>query len=327
MTVDFITDSGRTRVEFPDNRRLLELCGTHDRNLKKIEDSLGVQILRCGNQLLVLGDETDRQAADDTLRNLYASLEQGLNLESFDLDAAVRTGGHFEPWTPCVNDPQQGLPGSHVVTPRKIVKPRNSAQMSFVRSLMEKTIVFGIGPAGTGKTYLATAMAVSMFQANLVRRIVLVRPVVEAGERIGFLPGDMKEKVDPYMRPLYDAMRDFMPQKRIERLIGEGLIEIAPLAFMRGRTLSSSFIILDEAQNTTSMQMRMFLTRIGSDSRMAVTGDVTQIDLPHGVGSGLVEARRVLGKIKDVAFGTFSAADVVRHDLVGRIIEAYERNA
>ena len=327
LTVEFVAALGGTRVEFPDNRRLLELCGVHDQNLKKIEDGLGVQIVRRGNQLLLLGDEPDRQAADDTLRSLYAGLERGVDLDPFDVDAALRANGRA-----CRLDRTESCwstehDAGEIVTPRKAVRPRNAAQRSFVEALASKTIVFGVGPAGTGKTYLAAAMAVSMLQANHVKRVVLVRPAVEAGERLGFLPGDMKDKVDPYMRPLYDALRDFLPHKRVERLIAEGIIEIAPLAFMRGRTLSSSFVVLDEAQNTTSMQMRMFLTRLGTESRMAVTGDVTQIDLPRGVESGLIEARSILTGVRGIAFSSFSAGDVVRHDLVGRIIEAYEHTA
>jgi phosphate starvation-inducible PhoH-like protein len=210
-------------------------------------------------------------------------------------------------------------------TRRKLVEPRTAAQSAYVRNLFRHELVFGIGPAGTGKTYLAVAAAVAMFIDGHVDRIVLSRPAVEAGERLGFLPGDMKEKVDPYMQPLYDALNDFFPTKQVQKLIEERQIEIAPLAFMRGRTLANACVVLDEAQNATTMQMKMFLTRLGEGSRMAVTGDTTQIDLPRGVMSGLVEAERILAGVEGVGFTRFGPEDVVRHPLVARIIRAYER--
>jgi phosphate starvation-inducible PhoH-like protein len=209
-------------------------------------------------------------------------------------------------------------------TRRKLVEPRTQAQRDYVKLLFARQLVFGIGPAGTGKTYLAVAAAVAALIENRVERIILSRPAVEAGERLGFLPGDMKEKVDPYMQPLYDALSDFLPAKQVQKMIEEKTIEIAPLAFMRGRTLSGAFVVLDEAQNATEMQMKMFLTRLGEGSRMAVTGDVTQIDLPRGVRSGLIEAERLLQGIEGIGFARFGARDVVRHPLVARIIEAYE---
>ncbi len=209
-------------------------------------------------------------------------------------------------------------------TRRKLVEPRTAAQKAYVRALFRNELVFGIGPAGTGKTYLAVAAAASMYIDGHVDKIILCRPAVEAGERLGFLPGDMKEKVDPYMQPLYDALNDFFPPKQVAKLIEEKQIEIAPLAFMRGRTLASAYVVLDEAQNATTMQMKMFLTRLGEGSRMAVTGDTTQIDLPRGVTSGLVEAERILRDVPGVGFAHFTAEDVVRHPLVARIIRAYE---
>jgi phosphate starvation-inducible PhoH-like protein len=209
-------------------------------------------------------------------------------------------------------------------TRKKLVEPRTAAQKDYVRQLFRHELVFGLGPAGTGKTYLAVAAAVAMFIDGQVDKIILSRPAVEAGERLGFLPGDMKEKVDPYMQPLYDALNDFFPARQVQKMIEEKQIEIAPLAFMRGRTLSNAYVVLDEAQNATTMQMKMFLTRLGEGSRMAVTGDVTQIDLPRGVPSGLVEAARVLEGVAGIGFARFTAADVVRHPLVARIIEAYE---
>ena len=209
-------------------------------------------------------------------------------------------------------------------TRRKLVEPRTASQKAYVRNLFHHELVFGLGPAGTGKTYLAVAAAVSMYIEGRVDRIILSRPAVEAGERLGFLPGDMKEKVDPYMQPLYDALNDFFPPKQVAKLIEEKQIEIAPLAFMRGRTLSSAYVVLDEAQNATTMQMKMFLTRLGEGSRMAVTGDVTQIDLPRGVKSGLIEAERILRDVPGIGFTRFTADDVVRHPMVARIIRAYE---
>jgi len=209
-------------------------------------------------------------------------------------------------------------------TRKKVVEPRSAAQKAYVRALFEHELAFGIGPAGTGKTYLAVAVGVSMFMEGHVDRILLSRPAVEAGERLGFLPGDMKDKVDPYMQPLYDALHDFLPGKQLARLMEERKIEIAPLAFMRGRTLSNAFVVLDEAQNATQMQMKMFLTRLGEGSRMVVTGDRSQVDLPRGVQSGLRDAERLLGGVDGIAFNYFTARDVVRHPLVARIIEAYD---
>jgi phosphate starvation-inducible PhoH-like protein len=212
-------------------------------------------------------------------------------------------------------------------TRKKVVEPRTPAQKAYVRNLFRHELVFGLGPAGTGKTYLAVAAAVSMFIEGQVDKIILSRPAVEAGERLGFLPGDMKEKVDPYMQPLYDALNDFLPSKQLLKLMEEKRIEIAPLAFMRGRTLSRAFVVLDEAQNATAMQMKMFLTRLGEGSRMAITGDATQIDLPRGVPSGLVEVERILAGVKGIGFTYFTSRDVVRHPMVARVIEAYERDA
>ena len=214
-----------------------------------------------------------------------------------------------------------------IKTQKKLVQPKSSNQNSFISSMLSKELVFGIGPAGTGKTYLAIAVAVSLFSQGLVEKIVLTRPAVEAGERLGFLPGDMKEKVDPYMQPLYDALNDFLPGKVVSKMYEKGSIEIAPLAFMRGRTLKDSFIILDEGQNASPSQMKMFLTRLGIGSRMVVTGDITQIDLPRGFKSGLVEASEVLSKISEIDFIKFNDVDIVRHSLVRKIAKAYEKNS
>lgn len=320
-----MTASEETHVEFPDNRRLIALCGVHDQNLNQIETGLGIQIARRGNRLVLLGDSARRTAGDEALKKLYARLESGRTIEPGDIDAAIRFKSPETAKLPEAAASQRGrVPGAiEIQTRRRIVEPRTPAQTEYVKALLGKSMVFGIGPAGTGKTYLAVAVAVSMYLQGGVDRIVLSRPAVEAGERLGFLPGDMKEKIDPYMQPLYDALYDFLPGKQVDRLIDERRIEIAPLAFMRGRTLSSSFVVLDEAQNATRMQMKMFLTRLGVGSRMAITGDITQIDLPKGVESGLVEAQRLLAPVPSIAFRSFSSADVVRNALVGRIIDAY----
>jgi len=316
-------DMVETTLEFPDNRLLIDLCGEFDRNLAQVEHQMGVHILRRGNRLAVIGDKGAREQAAAVLRSLYARLEAGRSIAAGDIDGAMRMG---RPVTPAGEGEQIELfnPGMELRTRKKPIEPRTEAQKAYVANLFQNELGFGIGPAGTGKTYLAVAVGVTMFISGAVERIVLSRPAVEAGERLGFLPGDMKEKVDPYMQPLYDALNDFLPAKQVEKLIAEKRIEIAPLAFMRGRTLSNAFVVLDEAQNATSMQMKMFLTRLGEGSRMVITGDRTQVDLPRGVSSGLSEAERILKGVKGVSFNYFTAKDVVRHPLVARIIEAYE---
>jgi phosphate starvation-inducible PhoH-like protein len=318
--------AGDRVVSFPDNRLLIDLCGQFDRNLAAIEQATGVSINRRGNELALHGDEAGIARAADVLEQLYARLERGRGLEAGDLDSALRMRPDTAPGPVLDGSQLEMFRGGDVEirTRRKVVEPRTPAQKDYVRNLFAHELVFGIGPAGTGKTYLAVAAAVSMFIDGHVDRIVLSRPAVEAGERLGFLPGDMKEKVDPYMQPLYDALNDFLPAKQVQKLIEEKQIEIAPLAFMRGRTLSHAFVLLDEAQNATSMQMRMFLTRLGNASRMAITGDMTQVDLPRGVPSGLIEAERVLKGVAGIGFSRFGSADVVRHPLVARIIDAYD---
>ena len=313
-----------TLLEFPDNRLLISLCGEFDRNLAQIEHQLGVHILRRGNRLAVIGDRGAREQAAAVLRSVYARLEAGRSVVAGDIDGAIRlsrptalapeaeqiemfTGGRYE-----------------LRTRRKSVEPRTDAQKTYVKNLFDNELGFGIGPAGTGKTYLAVAVGVTMLITGAVEKMILSRPAVEAGERLGFLPGDMKEKIDPYMQPLYDALNDFFPQKHVEKLMLEKRIEIAPLAFMRGRTLSNAFVVLDEAQNATTMQMKMFLTRLGEGSRMVITGDRTQVDLPRGTASGLADAERILKDVRGCSFNYFTAKDVVRHPLVARIIEAYE---
>ncbi|MFP4404284.1 PhoH family protein [Rhodosalinus sp.] len=309
-------------IEFPDNRLLIDLCGEHDRHLAEIEAKLHVQIMRRGNQLAVIGEDAARQEAVDVLESLYQRLEQGRSVERADIDRELRVGQ-----APGDQLEMFGAGPVEIKTRKKLVEPRTDAQRAYVASLFRSELAFGIGPAGTGKTYLAVAVGVSMYLAGRVDRIVLSRPAVEAGERLGFLPGDMREKVDPYMQPLYDALNDFLPGKQAARLMEEKAIEIAPLAFMRGRTLSNAFVVLDEAQNATSMQMKMFLTRLGEGSRMVITGDRSQVDLPRGITSGLADAERILSKVPGIAFNYFTAKDVVRHPLVAAIIEAYDSDA
>ncbi len=321
-------DVNETLLEFPNNRLLIDLCGEYDRNLAQIEHKLGVQIVRRGNQLSVHGDGKTRDKAADVLESLYARLEAGRGLESGDIDGALRLGRSADGTGARAGDQLEMFQGGRVEvgTRKKIVEPRTEAQKAYVQALFKHELAFGIGPAGTGKTYLAVAVGVNLFIGGHVDKIILSRPAVEAGERLGFLPGTEKEKMDPYMRPLYDALNDFLPGKQVQKLMEEGRIEIAPLAFMRGRTLSNAFVVLDEAQNATSMQMKMFLTRLGEGSRMVITGDRTQVDLPRGVVSGLAEAERILTGVEGMSFNYFSAKDVVRHPLVARIIEAYDRN-
>ena len=319
-------DPSDTLLEFPDNRLLIDLCGELDRNIVQIESRLGVAIHRRGNHLALHGPAPEREAAEQVLRSLYARLEQGRPVAPGDVEAAIRMApGPGPALVPRISQLDMfSAEPLEIRTRRKVVEPRTAAQKAYVRNLFRNELVFGLGPAGTGKTYLAVAAAVAMFIEGHVDKIILSRPAVEAGERLGFLPGDMKEKVDPYMQPLYDALNDFFPAKQVQKLMEERQIEIAPLAFMRGRTLANAFVVLDEAQNATTMQMKMFLTRLGEGSRMAVTGDVTQIDLPRGVTSGLVEAERLLREVPGVGFSRFTAEDVVRHPLVARIIRAYE---
>ncbi len=320
-----------TLVEFPDNRLLIELCGQYDRNLAAIEQGFGVVIMRRGNRLVLHGPGDQRERAAEALEELYGRLERGRAVEQGDVDAAIRLGSVPEGGAAQGDGPEPDqqfdmFPGGRVEirTRRRVIEPRSNTQRAYVAELFLKELVFGLGPAGTGKTYLAVAAAVAMFFEQRVDRIILSRPAVEAGERLGFLPGDMREKIDPYLRPLYDALDDMIPSKQLARLMEEGKVEVAPLAFMRGRTLANAFVVLDEAQNTTEMQMKMFLTRLGEGSRMAVTGDPSQIDLPPGTGSGLLEALRVLEGVDEIGFVRFSSADVVRHPLVARIVEAYD---
>ncbi|MGJ8604591.1 MAG: PhoH family protein [Marivita sp.] len=312
-------------IEFPDNRLLIDLCGEYDRNLTEIETRLGVQILRRGNQLAIHGQPDAQAEARDVLMSLYQRLEQGRTVSPGDIDREFRVS----PPEVTPDDQMEMFEGGpvEIKTRKKLVEPRTDAQKAYVRALFDNELAFGIGPAGTGKTYIAVAVGVNMFITGQVDKIILSRPAVEAGEKLGYLPGDMKDKVDPYMQPLYDALNDFLPGKQLAKMMEEKVIEIAPLAFMRGRTLSNAFVVLDEAQNATSMQMKMFLTRLGEGSRMVITGDRTQIDLPRGVASGLSDAERLLKTIPRISFNYFTSKDVVRHPLVAAIIEAYEKDA
>ncbi|MEZ5752818.1 MAG: PhoH family protein [Paracoccaceae bacterium] len=318
------SDPFQTLLEFPDNRLLVELCGEYDRNLAKLEVELGVQVIRRGNQLHVMGEAEARARAATTLQGLYDRLTEGRAVESGDVLGAIRLNERL----PGETQPDMFRDGPmEIRTRKKHISPRTKAQQAYAKSLFEKELNFGIGPAGTGKTYFAVAAAVNLFAEGHVDKIILSRPAVEAGERLGFLPGDMKEKVDPYMQPLYDALNDFLPSKQLQKLMEEKRIEIAPLAFMRGRTLSNAFIVLDEAQNATEMQMKMFLTRLGEGSRMAITGDRSQVDLPRGVPSGLASAERILKGIEGIGFTYFTASDVVRHPMVAKIVAAYEKDS
>ena len=314
-----------TRIEFPDNRLLAELCGEFDRNLTTIETDQSLQIVRRGNLIILVGDTSACMQTASILQSLYVRLEQGRNVLPADVAAELRMNVISSDVIKTDKQMEMLRGGPvEIKTRKKLVEPRTAAQKAYVQALLKNELSFGIGPAGTGKTYLAVAVAVSMFITGRVDKIILSRPAVEAGERLGFLPGDMKEKVDPYMQPLYDALNDFLPAKQMAKLMDDKAIEIAPLAFMRGRTLANAFVVLDEAQNATSMQMKMFLTRLGEGSRMVITGDRTQIDLPRGVQSGLADAERLLGAIPKISFNYFTSKDVVRHPLVAAIIDAYE---
>ena len=300
-----------------DNQRLANLCGALDENLKQIESAFDVAIARRGEQFSISGAPGPSRLAAEALQRFYQQATDSVSLEDIQL-GLIEIGGSTGPAAPA--------DALVLQTRRRDLHGRTPRQVQYIRQIREHDITFGIGPAGTGKTYLAVACAVDAFERDAVKRIVLVRPAVEAGERLGFLPGDLAQKVDPYLRPLYDALYDLMGFEKVGKLFERGAIEIAPLAFMRGRTLNHSFIILDEAQNTTPEQMKMFLTRIGFGSRAVVTGDVTQIDLAKNQKSGLVEAAMILADVRGIAFTQFLADDVVRHPLVQRIVQAYERH-
>jgi phosphate starvation-inducible protein PhoH and related proteins len=313
------TDANQFVLTFENNRYASELFGQFDQNLKLLEQRLNIDARARGNSVSISGDVVATNQARRALDYLYDRLQKG------DVEGAIRMA--------IAADDQLSLPTmerkakltmSQISTRKKTIAARTPTQDTYIRALERSELVFGVGPAGTGKTYLAVAYAAQLLERGAVDRIILSRPAVEAGERLGFLPGDMKEKVDPYLRPLYDALYDMMPGDKVERAITAGVIEIAPLAFMRGRTLANAAVILDEAQNTTSMQMKMFLTRLGENGRMIVTGDPSQVDLPRGVKSGLVEALQILKGVEGVSVVRFKDVDVVRHPMVARIVRAYE---
>ncbi|MEJ2719164.1 MAG: PhoH family protein [Deltaproteobacteria bacterium] len=325
MKPNYVEEGGRLprRVSFDDIGAFQALIGELSKNIKHIEKSLGVSISIKGNTVSISGESPSDDVAERLLKQLYPLARDGYPIHPADIDQGVRL---------LSNQPEAKLkdllrdtifisPGKRPVTPKTVNQKR------YVQAIRSHDIVFGIGPAGTGKTYLAMAMAVASFYKKELRRIILARPAVEAGEKLGFLPGDLYEKVNPYLRPLYDALHDMIDFEKAARMIQRGDIEVAPLAFMRGRTLNDSFVILDEAQNATSEQMKMFLTRLGYSSQAVITGDITQIDLPEGVRSGLVEAQEIFQHIEGIAFVTFSDQDVVRHPLVQEIIKAYERRS
>ena len=302
---------------------LARLCGQFDQHLKQIEARLKVTISSRGNQFSISGIEQSRRSAALLLEQLYLEISQGINVNP----ESVHLQLHQINNKPKTEDEKKLIQPTLVVnTPRVIVKPRGKNQQEYVRSIKKYDVNFGVGPAGTGKTYLAVACAVESLKAEQVRRILLVRPAVEAGEKLGFLPGDLNQKIDPYLRPLYDALYEMLGFETVSKYIERNIIEVAPLAFMRGRTLSNAFIILDESQNTTKEQMKMFLTRIGFGSTAVITGDATQIDLPHGQQSGLTHIMRVLEDIEGIDFTYFQARDVVRHPMVQKIVEAYEEH-
>jgi phosphate starvation-inducible PhoH-like protein len=314
----------RTVLAFDDNRLASALFGQYGQNLALLERRLGVVADSRGNHLTLEGPREACEQARHVLEGLYEQLKQGNELTAGDVEGAIRLAGSqgslfdFDPGSSRKNFEEINLR-------KRPVRARTPGQDAYIRALKHHSLVFGTGPAGTGKTWLAVANAVHLYERKEVDRIILSRPAVEAGERLGFLPGDMREKVDPYLRPIYDALYDLMDARIVERALQTGEIEIAPLAFMRGRTLSNAAVILDEAQNTTSMQMKMFLTRLGENSRMIVTGDPSQVDLPHGQISGLQEAVRLLAGVEGIGHVVFSTEDVIRHELVARIVAAYDR--
>lgn len=309
-------------LEPAETRRLVSLCGPFDDNIKQLERRIGVEISYRNNHFQIVGAPQNCLTANNLLKELYIETQpvrgSTPDLEPDTVHLAIQEAVALDLEAP--RDEKE----LYIKTKRGVIKPRNPNQSDYVRNIVSHDITFGIGPAGTGKTYLAVAAAVDALERQEVRRILLTRPAVEAGEKLGFLPGDLSQKVDPYLRPLYDALFEMMGFEKVERLIERNVIEVAPLAYMRGRTLNDAFIILDESQNTTVEQMKMFLTRIGFNSRAVITGDITQIDLPKHQKSGLRHSIEVLGEVSEISFNFFQAKDVVRHPVVARIVEAYE---
>ena len=305
--------------ELFNNQLVQQLNGPQDSNLKLLEKLLNVEISSFGNKIKINGDAAAVKQARNALEVLHHKLSKGVELNEQEVKAAVRLTEDSAP----ISESEE-LADIVLKTKKRHIYPRSATQARYIQEMMNNEMVFGLGPAGTGKTYLAVALAVSMMLEGKIDKIILSRPAVEAGENLGFLPGDLKDKVDPYLRPLYDALYEMLPAEQVDKKLAVGEIEIAPLAFMRGRTLSNAFIILDEAQNTTPMQMKMFLTRLGENSRMVINGDLSQVDLPRGVISGLKDALDTLDNVPGIGSTTFSAADVVRHGLVAKIVKAYE---
>ncbi len=314
-------ESDVLELDFGDHRLFQDLLGHHDEHVKAIERTLGVRIAVHGSTLAVSGDPVQQELAGRVLRQLYGVVEKGYPVYTSDVDYAIRILSRDR----SANLREIFLDTIYISSHKRIITPKSMAQKQYIEAIRNFDIVFGIGPAGTGKTYLAMAMAVAELMKNNFARMILTRPAVEAGEKLGFLPGDLAEKVNPYLRPLYDALHDMVDFDRAQKMLERGVIEVAPLAFMRGRTLNDSFVILDEAQNTTGEQMKMFLTRLGYGSKAVITGDVTQIDLPAGRTSGLKEAQHILAGIEGIRFCEFTERDVVRHRLVQDIITAYDR--
>ncbi len=316
-----MTENLSDHLRFSNSAYVQELCGPQGRNLETVRDRTGVSIEQRGSEITITSrDQSSLDLAKNCLLQLYALIESGYKVYSEDMEAAIRI---------LSRDKEADLKKIFkkevfIVSSKKTIAPKSATQRKYLQAIKEKDLVFGIGPAGTGKTYLAVAVAISFLMQRMVKRIILARPAVEAGEKLGFLPGDMLEKVNPYLRPLYDALHDMLEFGKVQELLEGGMIEIAPLAFMRGRTLNESFIILDEAQNTTPEQMKMFLTRMGLGSKAVITGDITQVDLPGAAVSGLIQSREVLAKTEGIRFVYFDEHDVIRHSLVARIIKAYD---
>ncbi|MDA9063753.1 PhoH family protein [Pseudomonadales bacterium] len=314
------TEPFQVKLEPNDSQQLANLCGPFDAHLRQIEKRLGITINNRGNAFHLIGESSIVRSAGELLQQLYQEVKRGTHLTADMIHLSLQDSGVDA----LLSDEADGN-DFLITTRKKTIKPRGKNQIDYVQAVRAHDINFGVGPAGTGKTYLAVACAVEALDQELVRRILLVRPAVEAGEKLGFLPGDLSQKIDPYLRPLYDALYEMIGFERVEKLIEKNIIEVAPLAYMRGRTLNESFIILDESQNTTTEQMKMFLTRVGFGSTVVVTGDITQVDLPHRTTSGLRHVLDVLPHVEGISFTHFSSRDVVRHPLVQRIVEAYEK--
>ncbi len=319
MTTSHKDSSAVFHLEFEDNRFLPILFGQLDQNLKIIEKRLLVSLVSRGNKVAIYGSDNSTIEAAQILRSLYRRIQEGKTIDADDLETSIRMAGTNHSVTENATD------SLAIHTKKRLIQPRTPGQASYIEALRHHELVFGVGPAGTGKTYLAVAIGVELMLQGKIDRMILSRPAVEAGEKLGFLPGDLKEKVDPFLRPLYDALHEMLPPELVLKKMLNNEIEVAPLAFMRGRTLSSAFVILDEAQNATPMQMKMFLTRLGPHSRMVINGDVTQVDLPSNVQSGLQDALNKLSHVEEIGIVHLTDKDVVRHPLVSTIIKAYDR--